>query len=171
MINFEASVQCIICIGWRSLPDQLCTWAEVLVGKVDRRGYDGQQKDATCDVCGRCQTIWSCRWFRLIGYAYELLRCLDVEIWRFLWWWRTDRHTPAHARGVITVLELLIQLLTGLFVTLIHFCSVSTCSVARLVITKIQKSCIKFNMQLLLSPSTKLCIICDSKIRRFWINP
>ena len=30
---------------------------------------------------------------RLIGYTYELLRCLDVEIWQFSWWqWQqTDR--------------------------------------------------------------------------------
>ena len=60
----------------------------MLVGKVDGRGYDDQQKDAICDVRGRCQTISSIfsRFvtdFRLIGYTYELLRCLDVEIWRF----------------------------------------------------------------------------------------
>ena len=42
--------------------------------------------------------------FQLIGYAYELLRCPHVEIWRFSWRRRqqTDRQiTPAHAHGVI----------------------------------------------------------------------
>ena len=29
------------------------------VGIVDGRGYDGQQKDAICDVCGPCQRILS----------------------------------------------------------------------------------------------------------------
>ena len=27
----------------------------VLVGMIDGRGYDGQQKDAICDVCRPCQ--------------------------------------------------------------------------------------------------------------------
>ena len=57
----------------------------VLMGKVDGRGYDGQQKDTICDVCEPCQKIRSkikpvFRWFRLIGYTYELLGCLDVKI-------------------------------------------------------------------------------------------
>ena len=80
-------------------------------GTVHGHGYNGQQKDAICDVRGLCQMIRSifkpvCCWFRLIGYAYELLRCLDVEIWQFSWWqWQTDRltnyFTPVHVRGVI----------------------------------------------------------------------
>ena len=58
------------------------------VGMVDGYGYDGRQKDAICDICGPCLTIRStfkpvCCWFQLIGYTYELLRCLDVEIWQF----------------------------------------------------------------------------------------
>ena len=53
----------------------------VLVSTVDGCGYDGQQKDAIYDVRGQCQTIRSTlklvfRSFRMIGYAYELLRCL-----------------------------------------------------------------------------------------------
>ena len=83
----------------------------VQVGTVDGHGYDGQQEDAICDVRGSWQTIQStfkpvyC-WFRLIGYAYKLLRCLDLEIWQFLWWQQTetDRQTnyftPVHACGV-----------------------------------------------------------------------
>ena len=81
---------------------QLCTWAESTCIMHSGHGpwawlYNGQEKDATCDVCGLCQTIRSifkpvCRWFWLIGDTYELLRCLDVEIWRFLWWrWQTDQ--------------------------------------------------------------------------------
>ena len=29
----------------------------MLVGKVDGRGYDGQQKDAICGIRGQCQMI------------------------------------------------------------------------------------------------------------------
>ena len=87
------------------------TWPAVLmlVGTINGRGYDGQQNDVICDVCGPCQMIWSTfklvfRWFQLIGYAYGLLRCLDVEIWWFLWWqWRLwDRPiTLLHAQLLI----------------------------------------------------------------------
>ena len=47
----------------------------VQVGMVDGRGYDGQQEDAICEVCGLWQMIQSifkpvCRRFQLIGYAY-----------------------------------------------------------------------------------------------------
>ena len=40
-------------------------------------------------------------WFWLIGYVYELLRCLNYEIWRFSWWQRTDRflYPCAHTQG------------------------------------------------------------------------
>ena len=78
------------------------------VGMLDGHGYDGQQKDTICDICGPWQMIQSTfkpdfHWFWLIGYDYELLRCLDVEIWRFLWWRRqqTDRllHPCACAQG------------------------------------------------------------------------
>ena len=69
----------------------------VQVGMVDGCGYDGRQEDAICDVRESWQTIQSMfkpvfRWFRLIGYAYKLLRCLDLEIWRFSWWQQMDRH-------------------------------------------------------------------------------
>ena len=106
MINFQASIQRIICIGWWSLPDQLCAWAEVLVGKVDGCGYNGQQKDTICDVRGRCQTIWSifkpvCHWFWLIGYAYKVPRCRDMAIFVVTTDRQTDYFTPVHARGVI----------------------------------------------------------------------
>ena len=58
----------------------------VLVGMVDGCGYNGQQKDTIRNIRGPCQTIRST--FKLvfllistISYTYELLRCLDVEIW------------------------------------------------------------------------------------------
>ena len=79
------------------------------MGMVDARGYDGQQKMLFV-TCGPSQTIRSAikSDFRLIGYTYELLKCLDIEIWRFSWWQQqTDRQidyfTPVHAYGVITV--------------------------------------------------------------------
>ena len=68
----------------------------VQVGTVDGRGYDVQQEDAICNVRGPWQTIQSafkpiCCWFWLIDYACKLLRCLDLEIWRFSWWQQMDR--------------------------------------------------------------------------------
>ena len=79
----------------RDRPVMLTISTSPVVGMVDGRGYDGRQKDAICDIRGPCLTIGStfksvCRWFRLIGHIYELLRCLDVEIWRFSWWQQTD---------------------------------------------------------------------------------
>ena len=49
------------------------------VGTVNGRGYDGQQVHTIY--------LW-CSWavptnFWLICYAYNFLRCVDVEIWRF----------------------------------------------------------------------------------------
>ena len=72
---------------------------KVPVGMVDGCGYDGQQNNAICDVCEPCQTIeaHSSQFFadfQLIGYAYELLKCPHVEIWRFSWRrQQTDRQT------------------------------------------------------------------------------
>ena len=56
------------------------------------------KKDPICDIHGPCQTIQSTlklvfRRFRLIGYAYKLLRYLDVEIWRFFVVTTTERQT------------------------------------------------------------------------------
>ena len=92
-----------------------CAIALVQVGMVNGHGYDDQQEDAICDVRGPWQTIQStfkpvyC-WFWLIGYAYELLRCLDLKIWRFSWWQQMDRQTdyfiPAHACGIITCMSI-----------------------------------------------------------------
>ena len=82
-----------------------------LVGMVNGRGYNGQQTDAICYVRWPCQMIWSTlklvfRWFWLIGHAYELLRCLDVEIWQFSWWQQqTDKFIPMHTRGIVIVRE------------------------------------------------------------------
>ena len=71
--------------------------------QVSGRGYDGQQKDAICDVRGLWQTI---HWFRLIGYAYELLRCQDLAI--FVVTITADRQTnyfsSAHVHVVITLI-------------------------------------------------------------------
>jgi hypothetical protein len=64
--------------------------AVVSIGMIwHRRGYDGQQKGTICDARGSCPSIWSIlkpvfRQVRLIRCTYESLRCLDVEIWRFL---------------------------------------------------------------------------------------
>ena len=85
-------------ILYRDRPIMLTISTSPLVGRVDGCGYDGRQKDAICDVRGPCLTIRGtfkpvCRWFRLIGHAYKLLRCLDVEIWRFSWWQQTDGQT------------------------------------------------------------------------------
>ena len=83
--------------------------AIVQVGTVDGRRYNGQQVDVNSDVCGPQQTIQNTfkpdfRWFRLIGHAYELLRCLDLAITTD---GQTDRQndyfTPVHVRGVINV--------------------------------------------------------------------
>ena len=70
----------------------------VQVGRIDGYGYDGQQEDTICDVHGPWQTIQSTfkpvfRWFWLIGYTYELLKCLDLETWQFSWWPQMDRRT------------------------------------------------------------------------------
>ena len=59
------------------------------VGTVNRHGYVSQQKGTICDAHGPYPLIW---WtlkpvFRriwLIRCAYELLRRLHLEIWRFL---------------------------------------------------------------------------------------
>ena len=71
--------------------------------QVSGRGYDGQQKDAVCDVCGLWQMI---HWFWLIGYVYELLRCQDLAI--FVVTMTADRQTnyftSAHVHGVITLI-------------------------------------------------------------------
>ena len=92
----------------RDRPIMLTISTSPAVGMVDGCGYDGQQKDAICDVRGPCLTIWStfkpvCRWFRLIGHAYELLRYLDVEIWRFSWWQQTDGQTDRWTDSPITL--------------------------------------------------------------------
>ena len=58
-------------------------------GTVDRRGYVSQQKGTIYDARGPCPSISRImkpvfRRIRLICYAYESLRCLYLEIWRFL---------------------------------------------------------------------------------------
>jgi hypothetical protein len=109
--------RCSVC-SWWPLPTycgRICAWAESTwptVGRVDRRG---QWKRGVCDARVPCQSIRSImksvfRWFRWICFTYESLRCLDIQIWRFLCW-QTSKQTNgrtepialplAHARGVI----------------------------------------------------------------------
>ena len=61
-----------------------------VVGMVDGRGYDGRQKDTICDIRGPCLTIRN-TFKPVCRYAYELLRCLDVEIGDFCG--ETDKRT------------------------------------------------------------------------------
>ena len=70
----------------RDRPIMLTISTSTVVGMVDGCGYDGRQRDAICDVRGPCPNDLkhiqaSLSLIQLIGYAYELLRCLDVEIW------------------------------------------------------------------------------------------
>ena len=44
-------------------------WLAVLVGTVDGRGYNDQQKYAICDTRGPCQTIQSA--FKLVFYDFD----------------------------------------------------------------------------------------------------
>ena len=84
-----------------------CTWSAI--GVVNRCG---QEKSTICDAHGPCQRNRSilkpvfCR-FRLMHRAYMLLRCLDLEIWRFSCrrrrQWQTYKLITlpvAHVRGV-----------------------------------------------------------------------
>ena len=65
------------------------TWPAV--DTVNRCGYNGQLKEAICDVRGPCQTIWYSikpvffGQFQWIGYAFELSTRIpiDFEIWQF----------------------------------------------------------------------------------------
>ena len=89
----------------------MCTGAWPAVRGQDRWVWLWcHQKCTICDACGLCQTTRSSLTavfakFRLIHYAYELLRCLDVEIWRFSrWQWTKSITSPlalVHARGII----------------------------------------------------------------------
>ena len=55
------------------------TWPAV--GKVNGHGYDGQQLHTICDSVKRFEAFWvSFSPLQLVHYAYNLLRCLDVEI-------------------------------------------------------------------------------------------
>ena len=97
---------------------QLCAWAEIesawpAVGTVDRRG---QQNALFVTLVGRTKgeskhtEAKFCRFWR-IHFAYESLRCLNLEMLRFSWWRQTaqQRRRPtkpialplAHARGII----------------------------------------------------------------------
>ena len=55
---------------------------------MDMATMANKQMLAICDARGLCQTIQSmfepvfCR-FQLVHYAYDFLRYLDVQIWRF----------------------------------------------------------------------------------------
>ena len=70
-------------------------YALCIMGTINGCGYDGQHKRTICDACRPCHSILSTlkpafRWIRQICCSYNLLRCLDLQIWRFLcpqqWW-------------------------------------------------------------------------------------
>ena len=82
------------------------------MGTVDGRGYDGQLKYTICDACRPCHSNLSTlkpvfRRNQHFRRAYNSLRCLDVEIRRFLCprrqqrQWRQNRslHPCTCARG------------------------------------------------------------------------
>ena len=87
-----------------------------MVGTVDGCGYDSQLKYTICDACRPCHSIVSIlepvfHQLRQIHCTFNSLRCLDVEIWRFLWWHRkqqtdrqTDYFTPAYTHGIIIIM-------------------------------------------------------------------
>ena len=71
--------------------EQKTQWACIMhwVGTVNRRGYVSQQKTTICDAHGPYPSTWRTLkpvfhriW--LIRCAYESLRRLHLEIWRFL---------------------------------------------------------------------------------------
>ena len=70
-----------------------CSIHICIVGMVDGCGYDSQPKYTICDTCRPCHSILSIlkpvfRWIQQIGCAY---RCLDLQIWWFLWLWRQNQ--------------------------------------------------------------------------------
>ena len=57
-----------------------------IMGTVDGHGYDGQHKCTICDTCRPCHLILSALkpvFFLLNSSSYNLLRCLDLQIWHF----------------------------------------------------------------------------------------
>ena len=87
--------------AWRPLPTNVrsvtmymstCTimqYALCIMGMVDGCGYHGQHKCTICEACRPCHSILSilkpvfCP-IRLFCCSYKLLRCLDLQIGRFL---------------------------------------------------------------------------------------
>ena len=55
------------------------------MGTVDGCGYDSQQIYTICDACRPCHLIVNILKpvFRQIRCTFELLRCLNLKIWRF----------------------------------------------------------------------------------------
>ena len=83
----------------------------MLVGTVDGCGYDGQQNDTICDVCGPCQTIktHSSQFFADFNRLVMLTSCSDAYMLRSGDFCgddnrqtgrKTDYFTPAHAHEV-----------------------------------------------------------------------
>ena len=72
--------------------------ASCIMGTVDGHGYNGQHKCAICDACRPCHLILSalkpvfCR-IRQICCFYNLLRCLDLQIWQFLCPWQRQNRS------------------------------------------------------------------------------
>ena len=82
----------ILCHQW-SLPGHLAVcmsrkhmacmhYALSIVGTVDMCGCDGQLKDSICIACEACPLIWSP--LKPVFCAYKSLKCLDLEIYRFM---------------------------------------------------------------------------------------
>ena len=98
---------------------QLCTWAEShglqwawLMG-VAMMANKGTLFVMPVDHAKRFEAHKPvfCR-FQWIGYTYELLRCLDVKIWRFSLWPQTKLFTLplAHVLGVTALIPLYYKL-------------------------------------------------------------
>ena len=71
-------------------------WCILIAVSVEGCGYNGQQKYTICDACRSCHSIRSTvrlvfRQIQQICCAYELLMCLDVEIWWFFCWQRQQQ--------------------------------------------------------------------------------
>ena len=103
---------------------QLCTWAEShglqwawLMG-VAMMANKGTLFVMLLDHAKRFEAHEPvfCR-FQWIGYTYELLRCLDVKIWRFSLWPQTKLFTLplAHVLGVTALIPLYYKLVKRLW--------------------------------------------------------
>ena len=76
----------VVCMSTKHV--SLHAFMHSAVGMVDGCGYDGQQKWAICDTCRVYHSILSIskpvftEFDRFV--AYNPVRCLDLQIWQFL---------------------------------------------------------------------------------------